>query len=555
MPFEDLGLLFFTVLMLSLLFIPVSIALARYLGAVDRPNVRSVHVQAVPRLGGLGMAVAMLVGLLFFSSYDPVMQGFFAGLVVMVITGLADDVWSVSPILKLVGQIVAAVLFIEISGLMILSIGNPFYVGEIVFSNAMAYVVTVFCFVGTMNAFNLADGLDGLAAGIVAIMCFFLGFLALTYHVVDGLVIAIALVAAVLGFLKFNSHPAKLFMGDTGSLMLGFSVSAMAVILVSYDALGAIKPVTIVLILGLPVVDTLWVMCRRVSQGKSPASADKIHLHHRLLDLGLSHSAVVSIFYVCIAAFGSLALLLRHMPEHWQLLSGLALSGLIYALLSICEQKNMCLSAAVYMGEKEASQGKKKVIRWLDHSMKVLPYVILAGLAVPLLLSGSTAPMMGQLVLGLAIFVAAAFPWRDHHERQSIVHGLLYVCGFTILYVWNISPYQTFNIDIYMLAFVCVLFVWAALKIKFKRRGEVFLTSSFELLLIFISWFIPYMVLPALEVSDVVMDAAKLSCLGAIPLLIAMKLTIAYQPSRNKKMAMGLIALLGIIAIRSFLGV
>ena len=556
MPFEDLGLLFFTVLMLSLLLIPASILFAHYIGAIDNPVGRSVHVQAMPRLGGLGMALAILAGLLLFASQGSVMQGFLAGLVIIIITGLADDIWDISPKLKFLGQIFASVVFIEISGLMITSIGNILNLGDISFPYPIAYLVTIVCFVGTINAFNLADGLDGLASGIVAIICFFLGFFALIAQVSDGLIISIAVFATVLGFLKFNSHPAKLFMGDTGSLMLGFAVSAVAIIIVTADTAVISKPITIMLVLSMPVVDTLWVMFQRILQGKSPASADKTHLHHRLLALGLPHSVVVSILYVWVALFGALALLVQHIPDYWQLVWGLFLSGGLYALLVMCEKQKFCFSSRDDFSQKD-EQGEQletqKLIKVLGFSMKVFPYVILAGLSIPVLLTDSFSSTVGKFALGLAILVAVAFPWKEHGKRQNIVHGLFYLCGFSILYAWNITPLHTLNLNIYMVLFSLLLLLWSALKIKFKSHREVFLTSSFELLLILISWFVPYIVLPVLDVSVAVMDAAKLSCLGAIPLLIAMKLTIKQQPHRNKKMAIGLIALLGIVAMRGLL--
>ncbi|MDT8377164.1 MAG: MraY family glycosyltransferase [Mariprofundaceae bacterium] len=569
--FEDLGLLFFTVLILSLLFTPFSMRLAFHIGAVDRPVDRSVHLKPMPRLGGLGMVVAILAGMLMFLEFEPVMIAFMAGLLVIAITGIADDVCQIRPLLKLSGEIVACILFIEISGLSLTSFGDVLGFGEITFSAPLSYLITLFSMVGVINAFNLSDGLDGLAAGIIVIACLFLGILALQTHAWISLTLIAALLGGVLGFLKFNSHPAHLFMGDTGSLMLGFSITSISIILATYESSG-IKPITIAIILGLPIVDTIWVMTRRLLQGKRLGSPDNTHLHHRLLALGFPHPVAVTLLYVWVVMLGVLALSVKELPEHWQLLSGIVLCGVLYALLTLCEQKKVNvasdisgiyelsgihevadISAASAEGRKgrEGEEENRVLARLLGQSMRLFPYVIGLGLCLPLLVADSIPATLGKPALGLALFVAIAFPWREHQQHQHIIYGLFYLCGFTILYAWNISSYHAFNLNIYIFLFGGLLLVWSFLKVKFKRRSEVFLTSGFELLLIFISWCLPYVILPAMEVPEPVLNAAKLACLGAIPLLIAMKLVIRRQPHRNRSMAVGLILILALIAVRA----
>ncbi|MDT8377227.1 MAG: MraY family glycosyltransferase [Mariprofundaceae bacterium] len=568
--FEDLGLLFFTVLILSLLFTPFSVRLAFYVGAVDQPVDRSVHLKPMPRLGGLGMVVAILAGMLMFLEFEPVIVAFMAGLLVIAITGIADDVYQIRPLLKLSGEIAACILFIEISGLSLTSFGDVFGFGEITFSGPLSYVITLFSMVGVINAFNLSDGLDGLAAGIIVIACLFLGILALQTHAWISLTLIAALLGGVLGFLKFNSHPAHLFMGDTGSLMLGFSITSISIILATYESSGVgIKPITIATVLGLPIVDTIWVMTRRLLQGKRLGSPDNTHLHHRLLALGFPHPVAVTLLYVWVVMLGVLALSVKELPDHWQLLSGIVLCGVFYALLTLCEQKKINvasdisgiyemsgiheiadISGASAEG-REVQEEKRVLARLLGRSMRLFPYAIELGLCLPLLIADSIPAPLGKLALGLALFVAIAFPWREHQQHQGIIYGLFYLCGFTILYAWNISSYHAFNLNMYIFLFGGLLLVWSFLKVKFKRHSEVFLTSGFELLLIFISWCLPYVILPAIEVPEPVLDAAKLACLGAIPLLIAMKLVIRRQPHRNRKMAVGLIFILAFIAARA----
>lgn len=549
MVVEDLGLLFLTVLMSSLLLTPVSISFSHWIGAIDKPCGRSVHAKPMPRMGGLGMALAMLAGLFLFSELDALTLAFVLGVSIVALTGVVDDVFRISPLWKLLGQVLASVVFVELSGLTVQSIGDVFGLGAIHFSGVVAYAVTLFLMVGTVNAFNLSDGLDGLAAGVVVIVCVFLAFLALTVQAWGALMLSIALLAAALGFLKFNSHPAKLFMGDTGSLMLGFSVAAVSIAIATFEP-QVICPVTVVIVLALPVVDTLWVMSRRMLKGGSPVAPDKTHLHHRMLALGLPHSAVVTLLYAGVIAFGFLAILIRNLPEVWQLASALSLTALLYGVLSLCEHQGVCAKMFVKV-HVEDGDAVGRVVQVLGKSMRFLPYLILLGLFVPLLMAESIPGVFSHLALGLAFFVAIAFPWREHQERLSVVYGLFYLCGFALLYVWSVASYQHFDLTWYAFGFSIVLLVWSLLKIKFKRHSEVLLTSNFELLLIFISWFVPYEVLPAMQVPESVLAAAKLACFGSIPLLIAMKLVIKRQSHRNAKMALSLILLLLFVAVRA----
>lgn len=551
MTFEDLGLLFFTVLMLSLLLTPACIRFANYVGAIDNPGDRSVHTTSMPRLGGLGMALALLAGLLLFALEEPIVHGVLAGLVIIIFTGLADDIWNIRAKWKLLGQILAVIAFIEISGVTVTSLGNLLNLGEVTFSGPVAYAATLFLFVGTINAFNLSDGLDGLASGIVAIICLFFAVLALKSHIYIVLLLSIALFSTVLGFLKFNSFPAKLFMGDTGSLMLGFCVTAMGVILAVADVEAINKPITIGIVLAMPVIDTLWVMTRRIMNGNSPSSADNTHLHHRLLALGLPHSMVVSILYIWVALFGFLALFVRDMAEYWQFGSTLLLSALLYTLLTVCERRTLSCPLAACFGEKKEKKERQKLIKLMGYSMKIFPYVILAGLFMPLFFVDTFSPAIGQSAFILALLIAVAFPWKEHQQRSSIVYGLYYLCAFVVLWIWSFSSSHILNMDTYIVSFACLLFVWSAFKIKFKGNNEVFLTSSFELLLILISWLIPYILLPVLGVSVQIMEAAKLSCLVSIPLFIALKLTVNNRPQRNKRMVLGMITLLVSIGMQT----
>ena len=277
---------FFASLFLSLILTPLSGRFAHYVGAIDQPNDRSVHKLAMPRLGGLGMAVALGVSVLFFLPLNLFIAGFLAGLALIVAVGVADDISPMKARYKLVGQIASIILFIAISGYQVSSFGDLFGAEEVTFGS-FAPLVTLLCMLGIMNAMNLSDGLDGLAGGITAIASLFFGALAIRTGSWQTLGILIALGGAVVGFLRYNSHPARMFMGDTGSLMLGYVLAVCCVSLGSgQDAaadISSLAPVTVAIVLFVPLFDALIVMVRRIVNKKGAFEADNTHLHYNLI--------------------------------------------------------------------------------------------------------------------------------------------------------------------------------------------------------------------------------------------------------------------------------
>ncbi len=538
MAIEDLGLLFFTALILSLLLTPVTIAFAQRIGAMDAPGDRSVHVRIMPRMGGLGMAISIVAALILFTHDNQVLVAFLLGLFIIVLTGVLDDLYQVRPLYKMAGQFLACLGFLWLSELKLHSFGDILGIGSLDFPPMVAMFVSLFAMIGIVNAFNLSDGLDGLAAGLTMIAGLFMGVLALHSHNWLAMVIIVSLLGSTLGFLKFNTYPAKLFMGDTGSLTLGFVIAALILYLCNSTSDVSIQPITIGLIIALPITDTVIVMMTRVIQGKSPVSADRTHLHHRLLALGLSHALVVIIIYMLAFAFGLLALALYNDPAWVQLAFGLFGCILLYGCLFLCEKLN--INATKYKILSKEHVIETKVTRLVGKSLRGLRFAILAGLALPIFFVESVPIEAHNLLLGVLVLLLVAYPWKEHNERLNIVYGLFYLSGMTILYVWNLATFEHFSLAWYTLGLTFVLSLWSMLKIRFKGHREVFLTSGLEVMLIFISWFIPFVVLPVLQVSEEVMAAAKTSCLEAIPLFIAMKIVIRRQPDRNYMMVGGL---------------
>lgn len=282
----------------SILITPLIIKLAHKVGAVDQPNYRKVHERVMPRLGGLAIFCGVIAGYFVGGLYNAKITGITVGALIVIVLGVLDDKFELSAKTKLFGQLMAAAAVVG-SGLMIDFITIPF-VGTFDLG-LWSYPVTVFWIIAIMNAINLIDGLDGLSAGISAIVIGTIAILAGLAGKSLILMLSLILLGSTIGFLFHNFHPAKIFMGDTGSLFLGYSISILSL-------LGLYKSVTLfsfivpIIILGVPIFDTTYAIIRRIVNKKPISSPDKSHLHHRLLALGLSHRTTV----LCIYAFGIL---------------------------------------------------------------------------------------------------------------------------------------------------------------------------------------------------------------------------------------------------------
>ncbi|RKZ48761.1 MAG: undecaprenyl/decaprenyl-phosphate alpha-N-acetylglucosaminyl 1-phosphate transferase [Gammaproteobacteria bacterium] len=338
MNIAEITLIGFVALVLTLLLTPLSMKLALTVGAIDVPDERKLHDANIPCLGGLAFAISFGVSCLIFLPLDSILSGLLIGLVIITITGLADDIWHIRPALKFAGEIIASLVFIFYGGTELTSFGDLIGIGPIE-TGIFAVPITVFCMIGVMNAINLVDGLDGLAGGLSAIACLFLGYFSLQSGQWLNLALSVALLGCLLGFLYFNTYPAKVFMGDTGSLVLGYILSSICVLSQKLDADIPIAPISMALILALPIADTLWVMTNRVCRGKSPFTPDNTHLHHDLLTLDLPHSAIVYVLYGCMFICGFLAVLMQSMDEWLQFAIGTGFIISVYVIVAVFQRR------------------------------------------------------------------------------------------------------------------------------------------------------------------------------------------------------------------------
>ncbi|MFW5980418.1 MAG: glycosyltransferase family 4 protein [Halanaerobiaceae bacterium] len=299
------------VLVFSLIITNISTPLIKKLstriGAVDYPNSRRINTTPIPNIGGIAIYLGFLITLLLFSPTSNLLTGTLLGGTFILFLGLIDDLYGISPAVKLTGQIMAAGILIYF-GVKIEFITNPF--GGMVYLSYWSFPLTILWIVTITNTINLIDGLDGLAAGVATIAVITLFFVALQENRMLPAVMAIALAGSCMGFLKYNFHPAQIFMGDTGAMFTGYVLAAISVA-------GALKSAAVVtvfvplLALGIPIFDTLFAIIRRIYNNRPIGKADHGHLHHRLLALGWSQSQAVLIVYAISAILGLMAYIIN----------------------------------------------------------------------------------------------------------------------------------------------------------------------------------------------------------------------------------------------------
>ena len=323
---------FIVALFLTVLLVPVAMRFAASVGLVDRPDTdRKVHRTAIPRCGGIAMVAAAIVPLIMWLPLDRDSISLLLAILVIAFFGVWDDRIDLDYRIKLFGQSLA--IIIVMSGGTILW-HLPLFGMEPV-PAYLAYPVTFIFLLGVTNAVNLADGLDGLAGGCALLT---LGMIALLAYLATDrsaamplLVLTLAAMGSILGFLRFNTHPAVVFMGDTGSQFLGL-VAGIATIRLTEGVHGSVSAMLPFLLLGMPILDTGWVMAQRILSGRSPFSADRNHIHHKLLSLGFYHHEVVALIYAAHAALISTAFFLRYQSDLLLLIIYLGFCGTVIGL-------------------------------------------------------------------------------------------------------------------------------------------------------------------------------------------------------------------------------
>lgn len=347
----------------SLAFTPLAIKIAPKIGAVDIPkDSRRMHKRAIPRFGGMAIYIGTVVSLLIFGSGHEKLYPVIIGGTLIYILGVVDDLKNLKPGLKFSAELLIATAMYAM-GLRIRFIANYFGEGNVHFGTVLCFVVTVLWIVGITNTINLVDGLDGLAAGIAAIASLCIAYIAYIHGSQYGMMTVclamLALAGSAIGFLPYNFYPAKIFMGDGGSLFLGFMIAVLSVV-------GPLKRSTIiavavpVIVLGIPIFDTFFAIFRRAANRQPIMQADRGHLHHRLMDSGYGQRRAVIMLYGISGVMGMAAVLISRELYKDSLVLVLIAIAYIYVFLTDPNHK-LKKTKAVNIAEEERQEKKEQI--------------------------------------------------------------------------------------------------------------------------------------------------------------------------------------------------
>ncbi len=538
--------IFIASLMTAMIMIPSVSKLAIRIGGIDKPDDRKVHCTETPRLGGIAIFCAFLFSVLFFIDIDRQIKAFLAGAVVIFLTGLADDLTGLSPRNKLTGEIIAASVAIISGGISMTTLGNPLGLGEIQLG-LCAIPFTIFAVVGVMNAINLIDGLDGLAGGTSAVACLAFGVLSWNSGNNSLLTLVVALLGAIVGFLRYNTYPARIFMGDSGSLFLGYCMGFFSVMLLNYSG-GTISPVAPLMILGVPILDTLVVMGGRKLHGKSISSPDKTHIHHRLLDLGFGHRFSVLLVYGLSYLLAVSALLLHGIRDSIQIIVLVTFCIVIYSLLQVLATSEKAQQFLLLKNNSSLRQTAsfRTLVVYSRFLLLVMKYLLLVILSLIIFVTPEYPANIAWISGLLLVSMSGLFIYRKGWGN-SLLQSVVYFSGLTSIFI--IENYGRRSelagwhlIWISHALFACLLVV-VGVKVVLRKRVGHLINTPFEYLILFVVVAVPLLPTDIIAQFHLMSVAAK-----SVIIFVAYKLILMRQVRNNRKiLAATFVALLALV--------
>lgn len=534
-------------MMITVVLIPPLIKMATKWNILDVPDARKVHLTSVPRIGGVAMLIGTLLPVLMLLTEFPEIQAYLIAIVILLVFGALDDKYNINYKWKFLGQFLATLVVIIYGDIVI---GDLSFIDNGVIPSYVSIPFTVIALMGVTNAINMSDGLDGLAGGLSLLSLCGIALIAYATANDNITVIALAVMGSILGFLRFNTYPAKIFMGDTGSQFLGFSLG-VAVILLSQQNDMPISSIIPLLVLGLPVIDTLQVMSVRIARRQSPFKADKNHVHHQLLSLGLNHYEVVFVIYLIQAGMVAAAYLFRYESDIFLMTSYVMTALTILGLLHYGRRTNWLLRK-----DSTASDGgfiKKNVI-WLrsdGHLRQIIIYVTMLLLIAYFAIGTSnvvTIPVdTGLLSLIMLTVLLVQILKNPGKQFDWIDRVVFYTLGAIVVYVvQNNSQAGTGFGDPLDLIFIGLLLT-IVLGFRYANDNQYIPTLLDLLILLLVSTLILF--------PDITLDGLdfKMSLTRIVVIFYALELVLAYV-KKNIIYARALAAVsLGLMATFSLL--
>lgn len=490
--------------------VPILRDLAGKYLALDLPGGRKIHNRPTPKSGGIAMILGAVAPILLWAPGGSFIVSILIGSWIIIVFGVIDDMKDLPYGIKFIGQISAALVVVFYGGVKIKYLGD--LVPEMDHLADMAAVpLTIFVIVGVTNAINLSDGLDGLAGGISLLGFMCIGYLAFIGGDKGVVLVCSTMIGAILGFLRYNTHPASIFMGDTGSQLLGFLIITLSLSLTQKNI--GIAPVLPLIIMGLPIMDTLRVIGDRMMEGKMPFKADTRHLHHRLMKLGFHHSETVFTIYCLHSALMTFAFVFRYNSDWFLLLMYMVFSLAIILGLSCADKYGWHLRNSGY-----ANGIIKPRSRWTDDNRAIIKiFFKLLEIAAPFLLFAtcvipSTIPPFVGLSAGIfgAILVAVRIlkpEWTGFALKLAI-----YIQVPIFIYQSEINPATWVNLHLlrgYNILFAMIAIV-VVIVLKLTRRTEGFKSSPTDFLILFVALVIPNIPDPHIRSYQIGIIAAKI---------------------------------------------
>ena len=458
-------------LSISTVLVPFLMKMAPAIGLVDRPDGdRKVHDKPVPRCGGLSIAIAVIIPAMLWLREVSSLLGFFIGAAIIVVFGFFDDRHELNFKWKFLGQILAVSVFL-MGDLVITK--TPFMgLGDLL--PWLSYPVIALFIVGVINAVNMSDGLDGLAAGSSLLSLVFIAFLGYFAGEYSLMLVAVATCGALLGFLRFNTHPATVFMGDTGSQFLGYVAACLAIMVTQSDSLP-VSPMVAILVVGLPILDTLSVMLLRMRDGQSPFQPDKRHLHHQFLAVGMQHYQAVAALYLLNFLLLGLCYFVRYQSDIVVFLSYLLFCATTLALIGFLKHSAPVRKLRLEQRADRRNQFFRK-LDWYYHNGPLVIQCLMGAVWIACIWF-SVTPVRMPLPVIIVILVLIAVLWVMASKASIFNRIIFYLASLSTLflasYESNLAGWQ-FYVD----AIIGILVILLVLSMRMTRREEFSLDTQ-----------------------------------------------------------------------------
>lgn len=539
------SLVFIVAMFGTMVLIPPLMRIAPRLNIVDVPDARKVHSGAIPRIGGIAMILSAMVLIFIWAPYTKTVLWYLVGVAVIAFFGVWDDRTELDYRVKFLGQLLA-IFFVVL--------GGDVQIRFIPFGNLdpldyrISVPLTVFALLGITNAINLADGLDGLAGGTTFISIAVIALMASIAQDTTLVLLCTAVLGGIVGFLRFNTHPAQVFMGDAGSQFLGFSAGVLVIVL-TQQSNPAISPVVPLLILGLPILDTLLVMGQRLYEGRSPFKPDKNHIHHKLLALGFDQYEAVVVIYFIQAVMVTSAVFMCYESDALNAAWFLGLCVVIVSLFRVADRSGWQAHAA---GDNVGHSALTKLANRIKASGALVRYPMLyLSVAVPGYLAYSVshaAPLPLDSILTLSGMLAITLGLLVlHHWRAwvTIVDRIIICTGIAAAVYYGLDGAEPSH-GIFTAENVVFLGLILALTLLYRYApNRSFKVTSMDFLVVFAVAVLPNLLGPTKAQGLISEVAAK-----AVVLYYATEFILSYCPERVRLIRLVVAGVLALLVAR-----